>query len=117
MKLKIIAITDRGVPYKERLHLSALAQANLSFYAVISTTRISPTAISTAAQHFHWWNAYLVNPGDNIILYTCPGEPTARSRPDGGKNHFFYWGLPNVIWKDPNACAVVLELQNWETSP
>ncbi len=117
MKLKIIAIANRGVPYQERLHISVLAQANLSFYAVIATTKVSSTEILTAAKHFHWWNPYLVNPGDNVILYSGFGNPSVQLRPDGGRNHFFYWGLADVIWGEPNSCAVVLELANWETSP
>jgi hypothetical protein len=117
MKLKIITISERGIPYKERLHLKVLAQADLSFYAVLGTTKTSATEILTNAKHFYWWGNYLVNAGDSVILYSGPGNNSAEVRPDGKKNHFFYWGLPNVIWLAPNSCAVVLELANWETSP
>jgi len=115
MKLKIVRIVDRGIPNKERLHLSVVAQANLSFYVVIGTTKISPTAVLTAAKYFHWWSNYPVNAGDSITLYTGSGVPSKNVRL-GGTDHFFYWGLPNVIWAEPNSCAVVLELENWETS-
>jgi hypothetical protein len=117
MRLKIVTIADRGIPGRERLHLNVLVPANLSFYVVIGTTKISPTLVSTSPKHFHWWNAYGVNAGDSVILYTGSGNHTVNIRPDGGKNHFFYWGLPNVIWADLNSCAVLFELENWETSP
>jgi len=117
MRLKIVTIVDRGIPNKERLHLSVLAQANLSFCVVLGTTKISPTVISTAVKYFHWWSDYSVNAGDNVILYTGAGTHTVSVRPGGGRDHFFYWGLPNVIWGEQNSCAVVLELETWETSP
>jgi hypothetical protein len=117
MRLNIVTIGDRGIPNRERLHLNVLVPANLSFYVVIGTTKISPTQIATAAKYFHWWGQYAVNAGDSVILYTGFGNHTVNVRPDGGKNHFFYWGLQNAIWGDPNSCAVVFELANWETSP
>ncbi len=98
MRLKIVTIADRGIPNKERLHLNVLAQANLSFYVVLGTTKISPTLVSTAPKYFHWWSDYAVNAGDSVILYTRSGLHTVNVRPGGGRNHFF-------------------ELTTWETSP
>jgi hypothetical protein len=117
MRLQIVTIADRGIPGQERLHLNVLAPTNLSSYVVLNTMKISPTMVSTAPTHFHWWGSYGVNAGDSVILYTGFGNHVVNVRPDGGKNHFFYWGLPNTIWADRNSCAVVFELANWETSP
>jgi hypothetical protein len=115
--LKIVGIIDRGIPGKERLHLSAVANVNLNYYAVFDTVYMGPDAIETIPLRAYWFANYEVRAGDHVILYTRPGEQSTKLRNDGFTNHFFYWGLERPIWKAPSSCAVLLEISNWETSP
>ena len=116
MKLKIFGIIERGVRFQERLQLAVVADANLNFYTVFDTVYV-PGGISSFPKNVYWFTNYLVKAGDIVVLYTGPGTFSVVKRPDGGTNHFFYWGRNTTLWNDPNGCAVLLELNTWETSP
>jgi hypothetical protein len=115
MKLKIVGIYDRGIPNQERLHLNVLAPADLSFHVVLDTTRVGDT-VSTQIRNVYWWTRYPVQAGDWVILYTRSGLFSTARRADGRTNHFFFWGMKSVLWANPASCAVVLGVQDWETS-
>lgn len=115
MRLKIVRIADRGVPNAERLHISVLADSNACFYAVFGTFAISPTVVRALPAFAYWFTNAPLRAGDNVILYSCPGVPSNRQRPDGNTDHFFFCGLPQTIWGDPNSRAVLIEINAWET--
>jgi hypothetical protein len=115
--VKIVGIVDRGVPGKERLHLAAVANVSLNYYAVFDTVYVGPDGIAPIPRRAYWFADYQVKAGDQVILYTKPGEQSTKQRNDGYINHFFYWGLDRHIWKDPASCAVVLEISDWATTP
>jgi hypothetical protein len=115
MKLKISGIFARGVPYQERLQITVLANTSLNYYVVFDTVYIGNT-VSAAPKHVLWFNEYWVKAGDIVVLYTSPGKFSAEKRPDGGTNHFLYWGHQNTLWNHPDGCAVLLEINTWETS-
>lgn len=119
MKLQLIQIIDRGIPNKERLHLRVLEDANLSYYIVFATTYLSPQAISNLQRHAYWFAPKNVKAGDEVVLYTGSGSPSeskiALGLP-GRTAHFFFWGLPNTVWNVTGDCAVLLELNSWQTS-
>lgn len=115
MNLRIVTVADRGVANRERLHLSVLAGANLSFYAVFESVR-QGNGITIGARRGYWFPAFVLKPGDNVVLYTGLGADITRPRKDGGTDYFFYWGMPETLWADPLSCAVLLEIANWETS-
>jgi hypothetical protein len=117
MKLRVVQIADRGVPNKERLHISVLANSNLAYYVVLATDHMTPTTVRSGALSAFWFREQQVRAGDNVILYTCAGVNRMSPRTDGGTDHFIFWGLTQTIWLEPTSCAVVLELLNWETSP
>jgi hypothetical protein len=120
MRLKIVQIADRGVAHQERLHISVLAPANVSFYVVLATEFASGDKVNTIPKHTYWFGGHgrsFLKPGDNVILYTGLGVNNNVSRPDGGTDYFVYWGLPQTIWGNKQSCAVLLELENWETWP
>lgn len=117
MKIRVVGITDRGTPQKERLHISVLAETSLVRYVIFDSSRIlNGTAVAAIPKHAYWFTDYLAKPGDNVVVYTGIGLNTKQVRPDGGTDHFFYWGLKTVLWHDPNACAVVLEVGDWVTA-
>ena len=116
MRLKIIRIVERGVPGRERLHLSVLANTNLTSYAVFDTSYIGQDIV-VIPKRAYWFTDYLVKAGDHVIVYTCDGTNSTGKRKDGFTNHFFYWGLNQPLWGKSGACAVLLEISDWETSP
>ncbi len=101
---------------RERLHLTVLVDTSLVYYAVFDTVRIED-GISQSPKRVYWFNDYQVKAGDHVILYSKPGTDVAKRRTDGATNHFFYWGLKNTLWGAKDACAVVVEVNDWETSP
>jgi hypothetical protein len=115
MRLKIVQITDRGMPSRERLHLSVLAPSNLSNYVVFASQKLFPNQVKTPPDFAYWFNDIKVYPGDQIILYTGSGQSTNERLQNGSWNRFIYWGLGNTIWDDPNSCAVLLEINEWDT--
>lgn len=117
MRLRIVQIRDRGVPGKECLHLAVDVPMNLNFCLVLDTVRIGGGLISQFPKHTYWFQRQDVLPGDSVILYSGPGTNCFAKRPDGGTTFSFYWGLNHTIWSDPSSCAVLLEVNQWETSP
>lgn len=116
MRLQIIGIVNRGAPNQERVHLRVLADTNLSYYVVLDTTYVSPTAISNLLRHAYWFPSQQVKAGDNVVLYSGVGANKSLPNPLGGTNHFFYWGLTQTVWNNTGDCAVLMELSNWQTS-
>ena len=114
MNLKLVQITDRGVPFQERLHLTATAPVLLNYYVVFHTVMVGDR-INTTPKHVFWFPETRVKRGDNIILYSKGGSPSSTANADGTTNHFFFWGLPNTIWDNPNERATVLEVASWLT--
>jgi hypothetical protein len=116
MNLKIVTVADRGAPNKERIHLAVLANANLVNYALFDTDAAGPTTIVSIPKRAYWFQSFTVVAGDNVILYTGAGRQLSNLRTDGRRNHFFYWGLPTVIWDSPTSRVVLVEISTWETS-
>jgi len=115
MKLQLMQILDRGVPLKERLWIKVLASTDLNYYLVFDSEHLSPVGISTDPKHIFWFPKVRVNPGDNIILMTAPGVNSTKVSL-GITNRYFYWGLKNTIWDDRKSCAVLIEINTWETT-
>lgn len=112
-----MTIADRGQPNRERLHISVLAEANLIYYVVFDTVSAPGGLIIANPKRAYWFTDHPVRAGDNVLLYTGHGANTVNVRPDGGTNHFFYWGSSQVLWGHPSARVVLLELSSWETFP
>lgn len=116
MKLEILKIIDRGVPNKERLWLKVLADCSLTYFAVIDTVYSTPNSISNSPKRTYWFDPKQVKVGDYVILYTCKGTPSESKNPDGSTNYFFYWNQANTLWNKPEDCAVLIELNGWQTT-
>jgi len=116
VRIAIVEIVDRGVANKERLWLKVLANADLCYFVVFDTTYTSPNSISNRQRHAYWFAPKQVAAGDHVILYTRDGAPTEKRNPDGSTTHFFYWGLNRTVWNSIDDCAVLLEINSWQTS-
>lgn len=116
MSLQIVQIVDRGQPNRERLHLRVMADTNLQYFLVLSTSYLTPAAISNIPRHTYWFAPKLVRAGDEVVLITGHGTPIEAPNPSGSTIHYFYWGLPQTVWNTTGECAVVLEVTTWETT-
>ena len=117
MRIRIVQIADRGVPNKERLHLAVLRECLLNNYVVFVTSWISPSLIASHPRQIFWFPSHPVKAGDQVVLYTGPGNPVTERTPDGTTVHFLHWGLTQTVWNRPEDCAVLLELSEWQTTP
>jgi hypothetical protein len=117
MRLQVVRIADRGLPNRERVHLSVLQETNLSYYAVLLSRYISPAGVANGNLAAFWFPNQAVRPGDQVVLFSGPGTPSNRIETNGSTTYFFYWGLPNTVWNVPANCAVVIEASSWGTSP
>ncbi len=116
MKLEIADIIDRGIPNKERLWLRVKADADLIYYAVLATEYLAEHAISSVPRHVYWFVKKDVKAGDYVVLYTGKGTASETSNQAGGKTYFLFWGLGTTIWNKAADCAVLYEINSWETS-
>jgi hypothetical protein len=115
MRIKLVGITDRGIPSRERLHLSVFAPSNLINYVVFGTRKVSANTVKTPPDFAYWFADMPVYPGDQIVLYTGTGQNNVERRTDGSWNRFVFWGLASPIWAAPESCAVLLEINEWDT--
>ncbi len=116
MKITIQSIAERGVPGKERLVLKVLCDVNLTFFIVLDTFLVSPRTVSSRPRRAFWFDPKPVKAGDLVVLYTKEGVPSETKRDDGTTVHFLYWNLKNVLWDKTGNCAVLMEIDSWETS-
>jgi len=116
MKIEIVKIIDRGLANKERLWLKVVANTNLQYYIVFDTTYTSPNSISNLQRHAYWFKSKEVKAGDYVVLYTKQGTPSEVVGENGTKTHFLFWGLDRTIWNDTGDCAVLFEVNSWQTS-
>ena len=117
MKLQLIGIVHRGSPNRERIHLRVVANTDLKYFVILHTMYTSPQAISSAAKHTFWFPPTPVTAGDEVILFTGSGTGRVEAGSTGGMRHIYYWGLPNVFFGTTGECAVVFELNTWQSSP
>jgi len=117
MKVEIINILDRGIEQQERLMLRVLGDTDLSHYVIFDTVYISGNSISSSPKNVYWFAPKKVKTGDYIILYAGTGTPTQSLNADGTTNYLIYWGLNKTIWNNKEDCAVVLEINTWNTTP
>jgi len=116
MKIEIVKILDRGTANKERLWLRVLQDTNLQFFIVFDTTYTSTISISNLQRHAYWFYPKDVKAGDNVILHTKQGIPSESKDTSGTTNHYVFWGLDKTIWNNTGDCAVLFEINTWQTS-
>ena len=115
MRLQIVGIENRGMAQLERLHLSVISQTSLSYIMVVATNYVSPNGLVWGGRQTFWFPNVIVATGDHVYLYSRGASITDVPPP---KNmHFFYWGQPRTLWNAPEDCAVLFEINSWQTSP
>jgi hypothetical protein len=117
MKFEIIEILDRGDKANERLHLRMLADGNIQYIVVFAAKYTKSNSVNLPPKHTHWFRSKLVKTGDSLVLYTRAGSPSEITNTNGTISHFEFWGLSNPAWSQSEDCAMVLELNTWQTTP
>ena len=116
MKIKIEKILERATAEAERLWLKVLSDTDLQYYIVFGTTYTSQNQIYRIQRHAYWFAPKPVTSGDNVFLYSKKGKAKTKENKDGTKTHIIYWGLDQTVWNNEGDCAVVFEVNNWQTS-
>jgi hypothetical protein len=117
MKVVLLGIFDRGVLANERVHLRALSDIDLNYYAVFDTQRVDADRIFLNQKTCYWFGAKQIKARDNIVLYTRTGVPNIETRNDGSIYHFFFRGLNQPLYSNPNDCTAIIEINSWISSP
>ena len=115
MKLEIVKINNRGDQTQEYVTLRVLEDANLEFCLLTDTTYTDDTHISNKLRHLYWFSQKAVKKGDFVWLYTGKGTNTSRGNDSQTTTHIFYWGLSQPIWNNNADCAVLFEVNAWQT--
>jgi hypothetical protein len=116
MKVELIGIIDRGDPDKERVHLKALVDLDLTNYAILDTLFVSAASIQAGTHQCYWCTPAPVKANSNVVIYTRVGTPTTEPAADGTVSHFFFRNMPGPLYTDPKSCAVLFEIGSWATS-
>lgn len=112
MNVKIRSIADQGIPEKERLVLSVLADTDIGDYLVLRTKAINGQPTSRT-KDVYWFPDEVVKGGDLVVLYTKFGIRSTKVLPDGSKAHFFYWGKDGSLWEPGLDMAVLIYADDW----
>lgn len=114
MSIKIKAIRDAGNYLKERLVLKVLRRDDIGSYAVFLTTSYDGSVTGERVLAY-WFPDKNIKAGDLVVLYTKQGNNQYKKYPSGSTTHFFYWGLEESIWNDPDDTAVLVQIEEWES--
>lgn len=117
MNATIVKIFDRGIVNKECLAIKISANTDLKYFLVLSTKYATPESLNPKPVATFWFGPKLVKTGDFIFLYTGTGNASQSLSKDGlSTNYFFYWNQPKTLWNNTGDCAVLFEVNSWETS-
>jgi hypothetical protein len=113
MKITIHSVAGHGDQTHERIQLTVVQKCNLDHYMVADTTYTGENSVSNKVRHTHWFSPLDVSAGDAVVLYTKPGTYSSTRRPDGGTNHYLYWGLSKPVWNDAGDGALLFQIDTW----
>jgi hypothetical protein len=118
MKVQVVGIADRGIPNRERVHLSVVADGDLSYFVVLKTLLAAPeyNRVFGGTAAAYWFPTTPVKAGDQVILASGTGKNSKRQEPSGASTHFFFWGMPNTLWNTTADNVVVIQAAEWVAS-
>jgi hypothetical protein len=87
----------------------------LSHYAILDTSYTEPSRILAGQRTCYWFSPKSISAGNHIVVYSGSGKPSEEEK-NGVLFHFLFRGNSNALYSDPDACAVILEIENWSTT-
>jgi len=115
MNVEIKLIRDHGILDDERLVLNVLKDCNIGYYIVFDSTYSSDGELTNLVRHSYWFPDEKVSEGDIVVLYTKKGNQSTKRNKSGNSSHFFYQGMDKTIWNQEKDCAVILEINSWQS--
>lgn len=115
MNLKLKSIADKGNPQKERLVIRVVNDTDVGEFIVMRTGFVDD-AVNIGVESTYWFPDKSVKAGDLVVLYSKAGTIKDRPLERGGNVHFFYWGQPTAVWRNPNTAAVLVHAPVWESA-
>lgn len=116
MKVELKSIYNRGSDSEERVHFQALADIDLTYYAIFDTHYTGENSIQASQKSCYWIPPRKVKSGEHVVVYTRTGKVSVETRNDGSVYHFLFRGLAHAIYKSPQDCAVLFEISTWKTA-
>jgi hypothetical protein len=93
-----VSVFDRGVPNEERIVLLVNERLNLGQYGLMIGIRGPAGMAVPIKDNMLWFGDGIVNKGDWIFVYTCPGEPKATTLPNTQEHLYsIHWGRKETI--------------------
>lgn len=99
MSLVIDNLQKDGDASKEYLLLKAIADVDISSYAVVDRT-YKNGQVSNIHKHFYHFPSKKVKKGEYVSLRTEKGKDETVQNSELGVVHRFYWGSDASIWND-----------------
>lgn len=112
MKMTLSYVAARGDVENERLIFVVADDGDVGEYLAIRT-RYAGDLLTTDIQQTFWFPDSTVKRGDRVVLYSKTGTQKISDRKDGGKTHFFYWGLTEPQWKSEEFGVVLIHSVSW----
>lgn len=109
-------IVARGDARNERVIFTVKAAGLLSSLVLLDSEYFDDSSIAAGQRSAFWFGPDRVDAGDRVIVYTREGTESVRPRDDGRRNHFFYRGLKGSLYASKEACVVLAEIGEWQTS-
>jgi len=112
MRIEIQSVADRGNLEKERLVLKVKSSTDIGDHLVLQTG-FSAGEVTVEIYNAYWFAYRPVSAGDLVVLYTKSGQEKIRDLKQGGRAHFFFWGLDSAIWNRLDRAPVLLHAPQW----
>lgn len=113
--LDFIGFFNRGNPMSEGLHFLVTKECNLSYFVLLATISASADAVYPGGRPAYWFENRTASAGDHVMVFTTKGLNSTSLRPDGYRDHCFYWGSSAALFGFHGAKVVIAELNRWET--
>jgi hypothetical protein len=115
MNIEIVGIRNADELERERIVLRAVGDTDIGDYLVIRVHTKDDAVRAGRMLDCYWFRDKLVQAGDLIVLYSKAGSAREKRNDDESTTHFFYWGLSQACWSEPNSAAVLMRLREWES--
>jgi hypothetical protein len=118
VKVKILEIHNDGGAAEEYIDLKVTEACDLKFYLVGDTTYNGEKTVSNKLRHTFWFTPQAAVKGDFVRLYTRPqrsGDVDSWQNGSKTTTYVFYWGLATAVWNNTGDCALLYELNAWDT--